>query len=754
MKNAREDAVSREASLHDSLETIRREHEGVLRDRSSMKTDLRNNVEQKGLLQSWHDALTAESQSLQHDLANQKEIVAELEKKLEDDRCAAQDEQVQRNEAEEEKDRLLVKIERLRQKLEDERRQFVAKEEDWATQRKDLTSQKEGAEHKANGLSQTVKDLRAIEGTLSGHDIKFQEALENERLQHQDNENILSEQIKHLRVDIQEKQRRLEESRAESTQLREELSISERHLRESNQRVQNLEDEIDVLQDGLSQELDKARGDEIAAKREAENLRGDLSITKQKLSHIEGLYNAARANIDSHQGDANPQEHLGERILNLEDQLLRLESEKLTLQDELAQAHHDLRSVRASTISTDAELGQLRILRQNLSLSQQKENNLIQQMSTQKETIGDLKRGIADLEQQIHDVEVSKLAVDSGNSMITSSVRKTELVEIRRQLDEAHQQIRDLRTKSKENERGRRYRTTALDKAAREQSENFEEERVRLEKQIANLEQVRDEQKIKAETAEKTTIRLESRVRLLELDLRAARLERMDNLTMAEERKDLHEMLKEAKLEAEDLQVAILDREARIQSAATREKDLRLQTRRAFKEKTIQTQRATAMATELDNLQWRYESKVEEIAQQQKKWEEEHNAMMSRVRFPNMSVSSIHAGKNDASGLKQLQREFLEKEKRHQQELKGLAKQIQWLRAKLRRTEGFRVGLAYEKKYLSLNIEMLEAWYVFPLLLLGFPFSNIHSVSYSISVGWINTLRLCLSVPKYGILTC
>jgi len=72
--------------------------------------------------------------------------------------------------------------------------------------------------------------------------------------------------------------------------------------------------------------------------------------------------------------------------------------------------------------------------------------------------------------------------------------------------------------------------------------------------------------------------------------------------------------------------------------------------------------------------------------------------MASRVRFANTSISELHA--TDSQELA----------KRHTGELKGLAKQIQWLRAKCEREEGFRSGLVYEKKFLLMQIEMFETW--------------------------------------------
>ena len=178
---------------------------------------------------------------------------------------------------------------------------------------------------------------------------------------------------------------------------------------------------------------------------------------------------------------------------------------------------------------------------------------------------------------------------------------------------------------------------------------------------------------------------------------------------MADERKDLHEMLKDAKLEAEDLQLQIAERQSQIDAASSREKDLRTQLKRVREERTLYYKKSTAISSELDNVQLQFDRALDKIARQQQEWDEERKAVVSRVRFPNMSISSIDRGES-STNLKQLELLVEEKEKLHQRELRGLAKQIQWTRARFVREEGFRKGLAYEKRFLLMQIEMFNAW--------------------------------------------
>jgi hypothetical protein len=51
-------------------------------------------------------------------------------------------------------------------------------------------------------------------------------------------------------------------------------------------------------------------------------------------------------------------------------------------------------------------------------------------------------------------------------------------------------------------------------------------------------------------------------------------------------------------------------------------------------------------------------------------------------------------------------------EERHKAEIKGLAKQIQYLRAKAEREKGFRADLAFSKSFFLMQVELYSSWYV------------------------------------------
>ena len=826
LREAEQDADVRDQRLRDQNELLRHEHEVTVRKCESLTTqaeqcvkDLQSKSEEKDLLHSRHDALTAESQTLQRELSKTRVRIQELEESLEDEMQHAQDNDRQlRLEAKTETNRLHEEIERLRHEVEGKEDQFATDRDHWESQRRGLQSQKERAEEQASGLQRTISKLQETEGTLSGREMKLKEALDSEKQRHQSVEAILERQVQELNADVDEKRQALDGLRSDLSQAREDLRISQREQSALEEKVQALEDEVEVLQSGLEEEVDKAREEMRAAEDQADALKSSLDAAREELAETQGR-NAEKS------GEAATE--LRTRVQAADEQIRQIRAEKQTLQDKLGAINLDLHALQSSSAQIEAERDEVRsqleqmrsqvdetfkfdqekldlrtsklkfenengrlreerkslidkntaiereleseiqratteegrlteeildlqrklsvanggrdrelatakqnvqrlqvrvdqlegltgkfeddgqaaaelsIVQKDLSKARKKEAEYLEREAAQKEALRDLKQKVTRLERQSHEQEIARLTVDSPRSSVGGSTRKNELVEAQRQLADAHHLLREARTKSKEDLKTLQRRLSESERQVQSNLDAYEQQREQLE---AELSATRNEQDIilaKNTTADQTISRLRARISSLENDIRAHRQATTADVTIAEERKDLHEMLKDAKLTAEDLQVQITSRESQLASASNREKELRAQLKRVREERTLQTQRSTALSTELENLQSRYERAIDNLSRQQHKWEEERKAMASRVRFANTSVSSVHA--NDNPNLESMQ-------KKHMGELKGLAKQIQWLRAKCTREQGFRSGLAYEKKFLLMQIEMFEAW--------------------------------------------
>lgn len=347
----------------------------------------------------------------------------------------------------------------------------------------------------------------------------------------------------------------------------------------------------------------------------------------------------------------------------------------------------------------------------DLALARSKETEYLQREGTYKGTIRDLKHEVARLERQVHEIQIARLASNSPQSSAGGSARKDEILDVRRQLAEAHQQMKDLRSKSKEKERELQRKFLELREQAQSERDSNEQEREQLEQELSNCRLQQAEQSEKAAAVENTVARFRTRIQNLEKDVQAHRQTAAGDLTMADERKDLHEMLKDAKLTAETLQVEISSRETLLAASTAREKELVAHLARVREERTLQLNRGSALTKELEQLQNRYELAVDKFTRQQETWEEERKKITLGVRFPKASVSSLQGG-DAAEEVKFMEMFLQEQDQRHMAELKGLSQQIIWLQARCARDKKFREDLAQGKRYLLAQIASHEARYV------------------------------------------
>ncbi|KAL8652955.1 MAG: hypothetical protein Q9210_002380 [Variospora velana] len=823
--------------LRQKLEMISQKCEALKNQLQNATSSLERKSEEKDLLHSRHDALTAESKSLQDDLTRSQAHVKDLEASLEAERSyALENDRQLREEAEDKVRQISDEADSLQRKLEEKVNLHAAEQDKWGSQRRGLESERDRAIEQHAGLQRTINKLQETEGTLSGREHKLQEALESEIQRHQSQEASLKRDLEDLDADIGERRKQLVESRSELAHVNEELRVSRRNEAFLEEKIQALEDEISVLQDSLDEEAARAKDESSSVRQEAESLRRQLHSAEQELSRAEATLAGTR---ETHQGNLQAgqgsQDQLSGRLRNVESELQRVRTEKQSLQDKLAKNNLELHDLRSSLEDSEAERDQIKaqlkqldtqidktfprdqektdlkkaklrleaetyrmkeehdvlidknealereldeevqrasaeevrlnteiaelkrganassdnrdrelksakqwvqrlesqvqeleeraapvhgndhtdvelsVLHKDLAAARKKEMEALQRESAQREAIRDLKHQVTRLERQVHEAELATIGIDSPKSSVGGSARKTEIAQLRSQLSEAHRQLKDLRSKCRDSEREFRRKLDEAEREAQRNMANSDQEREQFEQELSSIRHDQESEQSKLTAAEKTISRLRTRIQTLESSLRDARNTTVGDRTMADERKDLHEMLKDAKIEAEDLQLQISTRETNLKAAATREEELRTHLQRVRGERAHQQQKSGALVAELDALQSRYERAVENLGRQQKAWEAERKAMNSRVRFPNTSISENRGDDKNGKEVEELQLVVREKEKRHAGELNGMATQIQWLRWKLEREADFRNCLKFEKSYLTTTVKMYEA---------------------------------------------
>ncbi len=516
----------------------------------------------------------------------------------------------------------------------------------------------------------------------------------------------------------------------------EELRASERDQRNSDEKVQALEDELEVLQANYDDEVEasEVRDRELqAAAQNIQLLETQVAQLKSRLGQGEQGEEVLREILRTLTGEVDSKEseirdlkrrlesvqskgeisrgYTAEELDKLRAELsdtqekLRVAQGRQTISDENFRVRErELLDARQKIRVVEIENGKLAqskqeddtaaLFERDLAAARTKETEYMQRETIHRENIRDLKQQVARLERQLHEVEISRLAESSPQSSPNSSARKTEIVEVRRQLAEAHQQIKDSRAKSKERERELQRQIVESNNQAQSDKDELERERDHLELELSSCRMQHDQQFAKNASIEVHVARLRSRLHDVEKDLRAQRESAAGDMTMAAERKELHEMLKDAKLTEESLQHEVSSRETLLAASSSREKELRVQIQRIREERNLQHQKTIALSRELEQLQIRYERAVDNLSRQQKSSDEERKRLKSELQ----------------SGDATLQLSLRGKEKRHERELRILASQANWLRAQCRREEGFRRSLTHGKQYLLKQIEQHNAF--------------------------------------------
>lgn len=556
----------------------------------------------------------------------------------------------------------------------------------------------------------------------------------------QHNHLISSEKMQALEIDLASKasdlldlRNRLESEQGEAEELnrlqtelsetKEELRSFQRDRSVSQEKIQALEDEIEVLQATYEDEADASESRDrelVGAKQKIERLEAQIAKFESRFAageqdeeDLREQLKSLSSELDSRVSEARDLKQTLESVQDKEDvsrvhatetlhnlrrevsdtlEKLRAAQRQQSISDERYQSHdrelqHAKQRIRLLE-QDDNTARQLSIFEQDLARARTKETEYLQREAIHKENIRDLRQQVARLERQLHELEISRLAVSSPQSSEGGSARKDEILEVRRQLAEAHLQIKDSRTKFKERERELQRQLVEVNTQAQSDKDQLERERDHLELELSSCRMQHDQQVAKNSSVESQVARLRNRLHDVEKDLRAQRDSATGDLTMAAERKELHEMLKDAKLTEESLQHEVSSRETLLAASSSREKELRTHMSRIREERNVQHQKSIALTTELEHLQSRYEKAVDNLSRQQKAWEEERRMIKSDLQ----------------SGDTAKQLSLRDREKRHERELRGLTAQVHWLRAQCKREEYFRASLSHGKHYLLKQI--------------------------------------------------
>ncbi|RKF74357.1 putative microtubule associated protein [Golovinomyces cichoracearum] len=506
---------------------------------------------------------------------------------------------------------------------------------------------------------------------------------------------------------------------------RQEKNSLQDQLNQVNSEVQSLRNSIADLEaerTELNNLLNDSQKQKVLPHNDEERI--NLRSSKLKLENeVRRLQEENRVAVAGREAAENS---LDREIAKANNEEIRLTNEILDLQQrlkgtcdkrELTAAKNLVLQLEARVKSLESHGGEfgdedereISLINRNLREARKKESEYIQREASQKSIIRDLKRKIADLERQVHNTEISYLKKNPPNSpSVDDSILKEELAQLRAQLTDAHKTLKELRAQLKKAEKESHYRlvTTNTDLEAR--IEALEAEKDKLYRSLNQVESAKEQLLSKNSTADATVNRLKAKIQRLENALRDERLNSGENRTIALERKDLHEMLRESQSQAESLEFIIQERDDKISGLKDIEKELRRQLNQLREEQTKSNQKSSLYHDQLERLQQKFHHAKDQ-------WESERKQLTRGVRFANMSLSMTddspkhHLKQQNQQEIKISKTEFEEYEKRHKKEMRGVSLQLEWLRAKCSREEFFRAEAAFAKRFMALQIALFQA---------------------------------------------
>lgn len=671
-----QDLKSNSGKLGEDLESARRErdlakheYERTAARLQDALDDIQRRTDEKELLQTRHHALTDESGGLQSELTRAQSRIRELQSAVEEATNRAQDTQNVRWQHKVEIERLQDEIEALQHEIEDKEGHFALEQDRWDTSKRTLQSQKEHAEEQAAGYKRTIERLQETEYTLSGKEFKLQEAIDSEKQRHLREEAVLGRQIKELSDDLTQKRRTLDEQRSELLSAREELRISRREEQSLKEKTQALEDEVIVLQTSLADEQEYAKGRQQKTPSDAENQLQKAIADRQTLRD-----QLANAHVELHDLRTSAVEVETERDeLHVQldraqhgDDTTRFDREKLELRKSTARMENELKRLRDDkTALVDAKATLEQQLGSEIERATAEEGRLSAEIDhlqdkllagsgSRDRELTTAKAKVQRLERRVQELEM--ILEQQPPMEIEHSHAHGDLSLLRHSLEEARRREKTLlqrEAEQKASARSLKSKTADLERDLHEALMNkFDTHSPQNSPSNKLHEELRTLRK-QLSDAHRSLKEVKSKNRDLE------------RATMKEEdQKDLHELLKSSTLEAEALALKVSERDSRLN-------EMKTQVRRIREERALCIRKTETATKELEVLQQRYEEALEKAS-------------------------------NGKSSNKS----------KHEKELRGLGKEIVWLRARLHREEKFRRDLAWSKGLMELGERVRVAWFV------------------------------------------
>ncbi|KAI9784421.1 MAG: hypothetical protein M1816_000845 [Peltula sp. TS41687] len=484
----------------------------------------------------------------------------------------------------------------------------------------------------------------------------------------------ISAQVSTLRSDLERKiqekdllQTRHDALTSESKDLQRELSRTRSNTIELEEALVN--ERQRVLQ-GDNAHRDENRAEMRRLNTEIDDMRHASKEREDAFSRERKTWNIERRNLESSLQKAEDQvtslSHKLQRLEEVEGSLTGREAKlKQTLEKETERHENEEATLKRQVVELKKQIGTRTQVVEGSKVEVEALREQLKEKQREIEAWEDKAQGLED------EIVILQNSIDEENeqAMEEVSIARREIQDLKEKLRSTIEDGEVQRKKLK-GHIGDRARLDA-----------YESELNMLKEQISDHERQQDLKEQEKRAAEKTITELRTQIVRLERRVRDAQGE-SQKPAIGQERKDLAEQLRIAKSEMEDLQLQVSQRDLQVESLKLREKDLRTQLRELRNERSAQTQKAIKATGEVDILQRRYENALAKVAKLETGLEEECRA---------------------------LQRAQRESNRQHQGELKGMSKQIMYMRKRFEREQRFRANLTFMKRYFLMKIHMYDA---------------------------------------------
>ncbi|KAJ8101550.1 hypothetical protein POJ06DRAFT_251812 [Lipomyces tetrasporus] len=528
----------------------------------------------------------------------------------------------------------------------------------------DLSTQDDLTDDERARLEQLVADNKKTNDELFDARAaiqKLQQEMEEYRTQLEESDGEHTE-VEDLKATIAQLEDEIDRLKDENQSLSDELNAKVQQMERTSQDLKDAELQIQGLQETVDelQSEDDSKKDHVGLTLERLNHKNVVEEMQQRITDL-------AIELQKAQADAAVSKTKADKAVNQLQELLNG-----ALDNPLESSHTDkleveLMSLHAKNDRLEEELKQVRDQRELETRHKAELDNAHKQIESLKLTIDQAKRAY-----QLH---LDEPRLHELKQSVLESQTKVELLE--RTVGDKNAEIADLTLKLKESEGMSRVTVDNMLKT--------------YQMQIDDEAELKEDAQRKSDTLSKKNIELNKKIQgfqkvVRERDTELSKLQAQLESGSAKSFKNDRDQIK-AQLKASQMELEAFKEQATIQ-----EKNLHSAIKNLEYERDDVLNMYHAAKKELEANQASFKEKLETLLTQSTKKDRDLQAFAR-------SQNQVHI----------LEREISKLTKQHKGELKGLAMQIQYLRAKGDRDRGFRADSAFMKNFFLLQISSFES---------------------------------------------